>query len=73
MLASDLQRASPHDILKAWQDGIIGYREAMKLTDCESLFELYQACRSSGVAIRSDLTEQESRGVDAAVADLLGP
>jgi hypothetical protein len=43
MLASELQRASPHDILQAWQDGSIGYREAMRLTDCESLFELYQA------------------------------
>jgi len=61
MRASELQKASPHDILQAWQDGLICYREAMRLTDCESLFELYQSCRSSGVAIRSDLTDQEMR------------
>ncbi len=73
MLASELQRASPHDILQAWQSGIIGYREAMKLTGCENLFELYQACRSSGVAVRGVLTAQEMRGVDATVADLIGP
>jgi len=73
MLASDLQKASPHDILQAWQDGTIGYREAMRLTGCESLFELYQACRSSGVAIRGVLTDQEMRGVDATVSDLLAP
>jgi hypothetical protein len=73
MLASELQRASPHDILQAWQDGSIGYREAMRLTDCESLFELYQACRSSGVTIRAVLTDQELRGVEATVSDLMGP
>jgi len=42
----------------------------MRLTACESLFELYQACRSSGVALRSDLTAAEMKGVDAALADL---
>ena len=73
MLASKLQRASPHDILQAWQDGSIGYREAMRLTGCESLFELYQACRSSGVAIRSVLTDREMQGVEATVSDLIGP
>jgi len=73
MRASELQKASPHDILQAWQDGLICYREAMRLTDCESLFELYQSCRSSGVAIRSDLTDQEMRGVEAAVSDLTAP
>lgn len=73
MLVSELQRAAPHDILQAWQDGSIGYREAMRLTDCRSLFELYQACRSSGVPIRGILTEQELRGVEATIADLVGP
>jgi hypothetical protein len=73
MLLSELQKASPHDILQAWQDGDVGYREAMKLTDCESLFELYQACRSSGVAFRSVLTDQEMRGVEATVSDLVAP
>jgi hypothetical protein len=73
MLTSELQKASPHDILQAWQDGTISYREAMKLTACESLFELYQACRSSGVAIRGDLTATEAQAVDATVSDLIGP
>jgi hypothetical protein len=72
-LASELQRASPHDILPAWQDGGIGYCEAIRLTGCENLFELYQAWRSSGVPIRSVLTVQELRGVEAAVSDLIGP
>jgi DhnA family fructose-bisphosphate aldolase class Ia len=61
MLACELQTASPHDILQAWQDGSIGYREA------------YQACRSSGVTIRGGLTARELQGVDAAVSDLIGP
>jgi hypothetical protein len=73
MLTSELQKASPHDILQAWQDGSIGYRQAMRLTACESLFELYQACRSSGVAIRAVLTDQEMRAVEAAVSDIIGP
>ena len=73
MLTSELQRASPHDILQAWQDGVIDYREAMKLTACESMFELYQACRSSGVPIRSNLTAKEMEAVDAAVFDLTEP
>lgn len=73
MLTADLQKASPHDILQAWQDGDIGYREAMRLTACESLFELYQACRSSGVSVRSELTAEEMRMVDATVSDLTGP
>lgn len=66
-----LRTASPHDILQAWQDGRIGYRQTMKLTGSENLFELYQACRSSGVPIRSDLTDADLRVVDAAVADIL--
>ena len=73
MLMSELQRASPHEILQAWQDGIIGYREAMKLTACDSMFELYQACRSSGVPIRGDLTAKEMKVVDAVVSDLTAP
>jgi hypothetical protein len=62
---------SPHDILQAWQAGEFGYREAMRLTASESLFELYQACRSSGVDIRKDLTAAELRAAEAAVADIL--
>ena len=70
MLTAELQKASPHDILQAWQDGEVGYREAMQLTACENLFELYQACRSSGIAIRSELTAEEMRAVDATLSDL---
>ena len=69
----NLQKASPHDILQAWQDGTIGYRRNHEAYGCESLFELYQACRSSGVALRSTLIEQEMHGVEAALSDLLGP
>ena len=71
MELSVLQTAAPHDILQAWQDGKIGYREALRLTASESLFELYQACRSSGVRIRDELTEREIRAVNVVVADLL--
>lgn len=71
MELSLLRTAAPHDILQAWQDGEIGYREAMRLTASESLFELYQACRSSGVQICAELTEREMRSVDAVLSDLL--
>jgi hypothetical protein len=72
MVTKELRRASPHDILQAWQDGRIGYREAMGLTGCESLFELFQACRSSGVDLRGDLTPEEALAVDAVMADING-
>jgi hypothetical protein len=62
-----------HDILQAWQHGAIGYREATRLTACESLFELYQACRSSGVTLRGVLTAAEMKAVDAIVSDLTEP
>lgn len=70
MRLEDLKKASPHDILAAWQAGDINYREAMELTASESLFELYEACRSSGVPLRKDLTARELAVVDAVVADL---
>jgi hypothetical protein len=73
MLAAELQKASPHDILRAWQDGAIGYRDAMRLTACENLFELCQACRSGGVTIRGDLTAEEMRAVEIIVLDLNSP
>lgn len=66
----DLKKAPPHDILLAWQAGDIGYREAMELTASESLFELYEACRSSGVPLRKRLTRHELDVVEAVVADL---
>jgi hypothetical protein len=39
----------------------------------DNLFELNQACRSSGVTIRGGLTARELQGVDAAVSGLIGP
>jgi hypothetical protein len=72
MVTDELRRAAPHDILQAWQDGAIGYREAMGLTGCENLFELFQACRSSGVDLRRDLTSEETKVVDAVMADING-
>jgi hypothetical protein len=42
----------------------------MSLTACDSLFELYDACRSSGVTIRSDLIPLELEMVNAVMADL---
>lgn len=65
-----LRTAAPHDILQAWQDGRIGYIEAMELTASESLFELYQACRSSAVELRKDYTPHELGVVERVVADL---
>jgi hypothetical protein len=70
MVTDELRRASPHDILQAWQDGTIGYREAIALTACENLFELFQACRSSGVDLRRDLTPEETKAVEAVMADI---
>ncbi len=73
MRREDLQTAAPNDILHAWQAGDIGYREAMHLTASESLFELYQACRSSGVPLRKQCTRHELGVVDRIVADLEAP
>ena len=44
MRSEELRTASPHDILVAWQAGEINYREAIKLTASESLFELLSHC-----------------------------
>lgn len=70
MRYEELRTAVPHDILVAWQDGQIDYREAMALTACENLFQLYQACRSNGVPLRKTLTPKEREGVERVVAAL---
>ena len=62
--------ASLHDLLVAWQAGEIGYRQAMSRAKIETLDELYDAARLSGVAIGTDLTPGE-RASARAVADLL--
>lgn len=71
MIASELRKASPHDILQAWQDGEISYRDAMALLDIDTLSDLYQACVSSGVSIRKELTEREERSVRLAIEAIL--
>jgi hypothetical protein len=47
----DINRASPHDILEAWQAGEITWKRAMRLTGCSDVMELIAAARSSGVEI----------------------
>lgn len=70
MITPELRKASPHDILQAWQDGEIPYRDAMALLDIDTLPDLYQACVSSGVSLRKVLTEGEERSVRAALEDI---
>lgn len=59
-----------HDILTAWQQDRIDYREAMRLADIDTLGELYDAAELSGVALRTELTDFENRQADL-VADLI--
>lgn len=70
MARNDLSKSSPHDVLVAWQSGKISYHDALDLTASESLFELYQACRSSGVPLRKTFTEHELNVVEQVMADL---
>jgi hypothetical protein len=46
-----INRASPHDILQAWQAGEITWKRAMRLTGTAHVMELIAAARSSGVEI----------------------
>jgi hypothetical protein len=48
----NLWRASPHDILTAWQNGDITFRRCMRMTGINDVLELYAAARSSGVEIQ---------------------
>ncbi|MFN7192783.1 MAG: DUF433 domain-containing protein [Rhodospirillales bacterium] len=50
--ATSIEKASPHDILQAWQDGSIAARDAMRLLAVETLTELHAYCVSSAVAIQ---------------------
>ncbi len=59
-----------HDVVQAWQDGVIGYRQAARLAGCDGLSELYAACFSSGVSLRTTLLPEEEKSV-ATVAPLI--
>ena len=59
-----------HDVVQAWQDGVIGYRQAARLAGCDGLSELYAACLSSGVSLRTTLLPEEEMSV-ATVAPLI--
>lgn len=59
-----------HDILVAWQEDRIDYREAIRLAKIDTLDELYEAADLSGVEIRTTLHDFEDRQADL-VADLI--
>lgn len=48
-----------NDVLRAWQDGRIDYREAMRLSGADTLNELYEAAHLSRVPIRTTFTAGE--------------
>jgi len=70
MLTKEILKASPNEILQAWQDGKIGYRDAMGLLDVDSLPELYAACHSSCVEIRTALSPVETKMVEVIVGEI---
>lgn len=49
-----------HDVLTAWQNGYIGYREALERAHIDTLDELYEAAANSGVPIRTKLSADEA-------------
>lgn len=59
-----------HDILTAWQRGEIDYRRALELARIDTLSELYKAAEHSGVAIRTEPTENELRQAEL-IAELI--
>lgn len=59
-----------HDILVAWQQDRIDYREAMRLARIDTLDELYEAAELSDVDIRSRLHDFEDLQADL-VANLI--
>ena len=50
-----------HEALQAWQDGEITYRRCLRLLGVDTIADLYAACRSSGVKVRIEPTEEEIR------------
>ena len=59
-----------HDVLVAWQNDHIDYREAMRLAQIDTLDELYEAAELSGVEIRTALQPFEDRQASV-VAELI--
>ena len=59
-----------YDILTAWQQDEIDYREALRLAKIDTLDELYEAADLSGVAIRTELDDVEDRQATL-IADLI--
>lgn len=53
-----------HDILVAWQQDHIDYREALRLARIDTLDELYEAADLSGVELRTRLHDFEDRQAD---------
>ncbi len=66
----DMRLLTLHDILVAWQEDRIDYREAMRRAKIDTLDELYESAELSGVDIRSRLHDFEDRQADL-VADLI--
>jgi hypothetical protein len=69
-----------HEALEAWQQGEITYRRALRLVGVDTIADLYEAARSSGIDIRLDPRPQEvhlsdqanrliDRKVDRMIAD----
>ncbi len=76
MTDPDFRLETVHDVVQAWQDGVIGYRQAARLAGCDGLSELYAACLSSGVSLRTALLPHEEKAVAAVsplIADALAP
>lgn len=48
-----------YDLLVAWQAGHMSYREALHLSQIETLDELYDAAALNGVQIRTTMTPEE--------------
>ncbi len=56
-----------HEALEAWQQGEITYRRALRLVGVDTIADLYEAARSSGVDIRIEPTPQEVHLSDQAI------
>jgi hypothetical protein len=56
-----------YEALEAWQQGEITYRRALRLIGVETIADLYEAARSSGVEIRREPTPQEIHLSDQAI------
>jgi hypothetical protein len=57
-----------HETLEAWQQGGITYRRALRLLGVDTIADLYDAARSSGVMIRREPSPAEVDLADRASA-----